>query len=573
MSTPRVIAYLTVKVLLNSIRRAFGNPVRAILTIAVLGFFICGWGVGLVGSFLGDVRPRSGTLMFDPSTLLTRSVGLVVLIHWFYVLSVILPAFIRPSFHLFRESDVDFLFTTPMRPLALFRGILWTRGLLTAFLLLIVLVFYLIVFGGRNLRTLVMGAEPAVGTWAILVYPTMYLLVFATALVGGMSVALLEMLGSRLKRYLVGAVVVWAVACVGLVGGTFYQRLQAGERFLEALGASVEWLPATILLLPVRGLADSALVLYQGWTPAILINLALWGMLLLMADRVLVRHQDRLYELASQLARTAGQARMAQTNPVQAYYERMVERAEKRPVHIPRLLDRWQARGVWALLWRDLLLMWRSNGWVSLLLFWGLALLPVVLAGFMAFTSSRPESVPTVARVVYMMVHGFVMFIYSFGSYYAFAHMLGRADWQKPLPFSPNAVVVVESLTLVVVYSVGMLLSFLAMCVLFPNDWLFWLAGTLALISWMVTLQMAMFMLALINPDPSDYTQRLVAGVLILPIMGVAGVPGAVLWGLGMALELPILLVGLMVVILNTVLSMIAVAINGVLYERFSPVD
>ncbi len=573
MRTSRVIAYLTVRVAVNSVRRAFGNPIRAILTVGVLGFFICGWGMALLGSLLGDGRPRGGTPMLDPNILLTRSVGIVVLIHWFYLLSVLLPAFTRPPVYLFRESDVNFLFTTPLRPLAVFRGILWTRGLLTAFLLLIVLILYLLMFGGRNLRALVMGTEPALGTWAILVYPTMYLLIFATALVGGISVALLEMLGSRLKRYLVGGVVVWAVACVGLVGGTFYQRWQTGERFLEALGASVDWLPAAILLLPVRGLADAALVLYQGWTPAILINLALWGTLLLMADRVLVRHQDRLYELAFQLARTAGQARTAQTNPVQAYYERMVERVEKRPVHIPRLLDRWQARGVWALLWRDLLLMWRSNGWVSLLLFWGLALLPVVVAGFTAFTSSRPESVPTIARAVYMMVHGFVIFIYSFGSYYAFTHMLGRVDWQKPLPFSPNAVVVVESLTLVVVYSVGMLLSFLAMCVLFPNDWLFWLAGTLALISWMVTLQMAMFTLALVNPDPSDYTQRLVAGVLILPIMGVAGVPGIVLWGLGMALELPILVVGLMVVILNTVLSMIAVAINGVLYERFSPVD
>ncbi len=574
MSTARVFGYLTVRVFFNSIRRAFSNPLRALLTLMIAAFVVCGWGMALIVSLMEGARPR-GTMM-DPSTLLERSAGVVVLIHWFYVVSVLLPVFARANTTLFRESDVDFLFATPLRPLAVFRGILWARGLLTAFFLLFVLVVYLLLFGGRNVQGLLVGVEPVVSVWAIGVYPILYLLVFSSALIGRMAIALLEMVGYRLRGYLLGGAIAWAVLCVVVVGVPLLQGIREGERPFLALNDALNWLPAKVLMFPVQGLADSALVLYQGWTPAIWLNLVLWGGVLILADRVLVRYQDRLYELASQLARLGGQVQTARANPIQAYYDRLLERAERRTLRTPRLLERWTTRGVWALLWRDLILFWRANGIGSLLIMLVLALVPVGVAyAFWATVGAERDlnRMAVALQVMYLGIHATVIFLYSLGGYYAYAHMLRRADLQKPFPFSPYAVVVVEVLPTVVLYALCLLVSTLLMIVLFPWGALVWLAGWLGLVSWTVVLQMVMFTLALINPDPTDYTQRLLVGVLMFPFLCVGGIPGIILWILGVALKLPILIVGLLVVVLNTVLSAIVVAINGALYEQFSPVD
>ena len=101
----QVLAYLTMRVLVNSIRRAFSNPLRAILTTLVLAFFLCGWGGALIGS-LAENPARAQPQLLQPQQLLLRSLGLVVLIHWFYVVFTIVPSVFRPAYALVQESDV-----------------------------------------------------------------------------------------------------------------------------------------------------------------------------------------------------------------------------------------------------------------------------------------------------------------------------------------------------------------------------------------------------------------------------------------------------------------------------------
>jgi hypothetical protein len=84
---------------------------------------------------------------------------------------------------------------------------------------------------------------------------------------------------------------------------------------------------------------------------------------------------------------------------------------------------------------------------------------------------------------------------------------------------------------------------------------------------------MAMWMLAMLNPDPNDYTQRLVLGLLMFPTILLAGLPGGLILLVGLLLKVPLVLVALLVVLGNLSVGALFVAINSRLYERFSPVD
>ena len=107
----------------------------------------------------------------------------------------------------------------------------------------------------------------------------------------------------------------------------------------------------------------------------------------------------------------------------------------------------------------------------------------------------------------------------------------------------------------------------------FPSMAAFWVVGSLMVTSWLVVLQMVMFMVALINPDPSDYTQRLLASFIMVPLLCLGGGPGVLVGILGLVYQWNMLLLGLAVLVVQTLLARVLSAINASLYERFNPVD
>jgi hypothetical protein len=191
------------------------------------------------------------------------------------------------------------------------------------------LAVYLLLFGGARLRLLATVQEPVAPAIALLGYPMMYLLVFSTALLvehragsDGDYGAQRAFDGYRKCCWLAAAVLSFALTAGYLV----YLRRMPGEfAFLTALGKAVDWLPAYVLLLPVRGLADAAIVLYQGFTPAMGVSFVLWLVGVLTANRMLVRYQDALYEVGALLARRGAAARASQRDPLGAYLQRRAE--------------------------------------------------------------------------------------------------------------------------------------------------------------------------------------------------------------------------------------------------------
>jgi hypothetical protein len=570
----RALAYLTLRVVVNSIRRAFANPLRAVLTTFVLAFFLCGWGGALIGS-LAENPARAQPDMLQPQRLMLRSIGLVVIIHWFYVVFTIIPSVFRPAYALVQESDVHYLFTTPLKPLALFRGMILIRGLFGALFFLMLLAVYLLLFGGARLRLLATVQEPVAPAIALLGYPMMYLLVFSTALLWSIALEAMEITGRSVRSWVSRLLVGWAALSFALTAGYLvYLRRSLDEfAFLTALGEAVDWLPAYVLLLPVRGLADAAIVLYQGFTPAMGVSFALWLVGVLLANRLLVRYQGVLYEVGASLARKGAAARASQRDPLGTYLQRKAEAASAKPLRTLRWLERWTPRGALALLWRDLLITWRASGWGNLLMVALMAAVPVGLVLLIHYTASPERDVRPALKIAYAVAQAMTAFFISFGAFYGFTDMLRRVEWQKPLPFSPRAVMVVESLPSVVFFAASQLLAALVISLWFPSAWLFWLGSSVVATSWAIVLMLAMLAIALINPDPTDYTQRLLSGVLIVPALLFSGAPGAAIWLLGVGLQWNLwLMVGLSC-LTNLFAALALTAFNGALYEKFSPID
>lgn len=565
----RVLAFIGIRTLVNSFRRAFSNPVRAVLTTLLILFILCGWGGGLIGSMLGSSR-NTPVPQGDPEVLFVRAFASTLIIHWFYVASLWLSALFRPITLLFQESDVHYLFTTPLQALSLFRGLLLMRGLLGAVALFFMLAAYILLMGGRTTMRAFVTLEPVVGSWALLSYPILYLLAFTGLLMVSVVLALRELQGRSVRRYWVMAVLGWMGLTLMLVGWRFYGAWKAGSGFSVALAQAADWTPVAILLIPVRCLADSALVLYHGWTPVMLWGALFWGALVWWGNRELVRHQGWLYELGAELARLGGKVRRARQDPIRAHMERAVERAQQKPVRTLRWLERWTPQGVWALLWRDLLITWRASGWVNLLTVAVLALAPL---GLMWLAARDGDTSPRALQVIYLAIQSVVAFLYAFGSYYGMTEMLRRVEWQKPMPFVSWQVVVVEALPTVVFFALGQALTILLATLWLPSMAVFWLVGSLVVTSWLVVLQMVMFMVALVNPDPSDYTQRLLVSFLMIPLLCLGGVPGAFVAILGLVYGWDTLLVGAAVLVVQLFIALVLIAINATLYERFNPVD
>ncbi|MCS6922746.1 MAG: putative ABC exporter domain-containing protein [Fimbriimonadales bacterium] len=573
--TLRVLAFQSVRVFVNSLRRAFSNPVRAVLTLLVISAILCGWGSALIGSLLGATVRTAPTPAVQPEQLMTRSVGIVLLVHWFYVVFTLIPSVFRPAQILIQESDVHYLFTTPLKPLVLFRGIILIRGLLGALFFMVLLILYLLMFGGSSLRMLATAQSPEVGAWAMLIYPVLYLLVFTTALLGSVALEAMEIAGRGRRKYWAWGLIGWAVACVAVVGGRLWFTMgqDAELPWSVRIGTAIDWLPAYLLLLPVRALADAALVLYNGFTPALWFGLVFWLAGTLMGNAALVRYQDRLYEVGASLARKGAQARAAQRDPYRVYLERKAESIAHKPRRTLRWLEQWTPRGVWALLWRDLTIMWRASGWSNLLVIMIIGVLPLGLMWLVLQGVDPSRNLRLLLRILYAIGQSMVVFFMAFGAYYGMADMLRRVEWQKPLPFSPRAVVIVESLPTVVVFALAQVLTVALCSLLFPYDWLFWLGGSLVAISWCIVLQMAMLWIALVNPDPTDYTQRLLTGVLMVPALFLSGAPGLSIWILGVALDWHLLLAAGLAFAANLFVGMVLTGINSALYEQFSPVD
>ncbi|BCW95155.1 MAG: putative ABC exporter domain-containing protein [Fimbriimonadales bacterium] len=550
-SAARVVLYITARSVYHGVRRALARPLRALLTLAILGYLAYEQVDELQGAQEDADTLQWLTNLLETQQPLLALTAIAVVVHWWHLVFRIAPAAMDATRGVVRPSDVDFLFATPLSPVRLFRGLALARAMTSAFSLLLPMALYVLLLVESALaQTPHARAAPAV---AFLGYPAMCLLAFSAVLLWGAALEAIELSGRQTRRWVRWGVRAWAAACFGLVVGRAVWLALAPNAAapLDALGQAMNWLPAYALLLPVRGLADAAMVLHQGVTPAIGMGFLLWLGVLLGANRVLARRQPWLYEVGASKAHEHAAEQAAARDPYGACLQQLAQQHENQPCRTPRLWARWTPRGAGALLWRDLLIAWRARPLATLLSLLGMTLAPPVAATLLYATAqaalaqnaresgdwarllSDEQGRLAAQRLIYALTQGALAIAVALGAYRSFVYTLRRALWQKSLPLRRRAMVVAPVASRTLPFALAQLTAALLACLWQPREALSWLGSSAAAISWAFALMSALLTTALVIPNPAELLHRLLLGLFQGVAIIFSGALGLLLWLMG----------------------------------------
>lgn len=560
------LRFLLARTILNSLRRTFQEPVRAVVAILTL------FALGYVGAMILSLSPTSEshtTALLSP--LLQSTIGFFMLMH----LAAWLQILLFPSHYglLFTEADVSFLFPSPLSRMRVMR-FLMVRGLLSSLLFpTLLLFFYFWILAGRSLWLITMFAELKTSHWAWLLYPIFYVL--------SMGGAVLLSFWIGLKAYgregVLGRVG-WIAGGVSLVVLVFlwaegYRAVEEGLGFLEGVLRALDTPLLYWLLMPFRAPAEAALIPYVGWTPAMVSGLIFWVGLCLVLYRSLARQEARLYEYGAQLAHRSTKAKMSQKNPSERIYLKLVDRARKGRYRVRRLpwVERWDAQGIWALLWRDLLINWRMNGailsWLTLATFIGIPLFILFVRPYLEMNDSGMRIFLLVSALQVILIFQVV------GLLFGQMDLFKRLDMQKPMPFFSHQVVLMETLpTMLTIGWMGALLLLWAVA-LFPEKWSLFLYIYFVGLSYLYPVALGLLILLLICPDQSDFTQRLLVGILMFPVTALCVAPAGMMLIICSLLECPLGLSAVLTFAVNAAVATALVALAGERYKKFNPVE
>ncbi|MCL6535700.1 MAG: putative ABC exporter domain-containing protein [Armatimonadetes bacterium] len=122
------ITYLTLRTVLNGLRRLLASPLRALLALAIVGYLA----YDEVGELLeSSPDPETAQLLLGGLSAQEQVQGLVaiaVLLHGWFLVFRIAPAALNATRGVVHESDVDYLFATPLPSLRLFWGLAQARA-------------------------------------------------------------------------------------------------------------------------------------------------------------------------------------------------------------------------------------------------------------------------------------------------------------------------------------------------------------------------------------------------------------------------------------------------------------
>ena len=179
------ITYLTLRTVLNSLRRLLASPLRALLALAIVGYLAYDEAGELLES---SPDPETAQFLLGGLSAQEQVQGLVaiaVLIHGWFLVFRMAPAALDATRSVIQASDVDYLFATPLPSLRLFWGLALVRAAAGALSLLLPMAVYgLLVVEGAARETHLMRA-PAGVALALLAYPLLCLVVYGAGLLWG----------------------------------------------------------------------------------------------------------------------------------------------------------------------------------------------------------------------------------------------------------------------------------------------------------------------------------------------------------------------------------------------------
>jgi hypothetical protein len=527
--------FLTWRLLVNSVRRTFTNPLRATLAVLVILWFAFTIGSNLFFS----LRHASVTATPLPADLrqfhTEYLIALLMGVHLVMLWQPLFPVTFR-TVPLFTQADIHFLFPSPQRHLPVFLFLLFTRGLVNSLVVLLILLIMAVAMGHDLLVSLFTGNVPAHArlTW---VYPTMYLLAFVALLITGILIVLREERQPGFYRRLKG--MFWGLmgALASVLGWHGYRAWQRGSDPLQEMVWHLLHNPILVVpLFPLRALAEAAVAFSAGWTPAVSLGFVLWGGALGGAMVLLWRYEHLLYDVAAQIATLSTSYAWRRQSPAQAAYEASVAAAQKRKRTVRwRLFERWVPQGAWALLWCHSLLMLRLSNALQIPLTVLLGSLVMVLVFIV-----RGEGLTPSDKVGFMVVIQYmstVLLVLTTQSW--LVSVIRRAEMNRSLPFAARVVLWTEVLP----PTLTVWLLQIPLCAVFgvilPTYLLTFILHALVSMSFVPLLFTVMLTVYLMFPDQSDYTQRMLLGVLLFPALLLASAPALVALGICALFGLP----------------------------------
>lgn len=574
----KVALYLEGRQFINSLRRSLENPVGLLGTaIALLAVLAGGWFYLQYQFYRRPFQPAEA--MWVGASSQERLLSLLLFI-MMVALGHLLLVLVRLGFnpyrfiHKFSESDLQFLFATPLSSWRLIRTLLFVRA--TASLgitlplslgigLLIAIIFFPVLARDylQQLRT---------GAWLLLGY-------FALRYVQGLFFELLVFycaLVKRRKPWLGWAMLIagclWLTLLIfAMVLGAFRAGAQ-GANHIAMFKYALNWLPTLLLSLPARATADAVLAVYTGWTSTMGVMFTLWIVGILWLAKYLTRHSAEIVDMVA-IGVQLGAGKQADESDTPLAVRKLLEHYQRESIvefHTPTLLQRWQPRGIGALLWRDMVINLRTMpAWFMGVLWLGWTGIVLLIPSFGKYAGNQPLD----GRIAIFAVQAFVFFfvfmvilnpeLRDFSSHF---------DEIRGLPFSAEQFILYHLASVAGMIGVFFLVpACLAGLIIYPEAWYLSLASLLLTLSYTASLALLALIYELLTAQP--YLNPVVKVIGAIRSMGLLTIAlaGFAIFGFAIMLGVWFPLIALLLALLCLPMQIYLVRMAADLWRSYTP--
>ena len=279
---------------------------------------------------------------------------------------------------------------------------------------------------------------------------------------------------------MLAAVGVWWLLMVGAVVAGWLIAESRGISGAARAEYALNWFPAWLLTLPARAVADAVLAIFEGWTLAMGIMMALWVAGCLWLATRLMRGSRQIVDLVAvgvQLGAGKQTDEAGEVPHAVRIHLEQATRAKQTDFRTPTLLARWSPTGVRALLWRDLVLACRQLPvWLQIFVLAAFSLLVLGMLLLFKLAAKAPVDV----RLVVFVANLFGLFFLASALGNAASRQLNaHYDMTRVLPFSAE-----QHIQYLVLASwlEGVMLLLLpvsaAGLVVYPEVWHLWLGSS-----------------------------------------------------------------------------------------------
>ncbi|RYG48377.1 hypothetical protein EON79_04650 [bacterium] len=561
-SSVQPLVYLTLRSVVNGIKRNFSSARRLIGLLFGLGYYVfvfirpfdrSGRGTGDLSKVLGKGKlPDLGT--FEPYVFLG-----------FAALALMLSLGILGYRGVFRPADVDVLFPTPVNP-----KVVLVFRIVRDYLVTLLLPLFFLVIGWRGTMPGLQGIlnnYPKYGAYALRAAGGSWLLMALTWVAIGYAASLFvnrtDLQSGRNRKIIIGLIIAPALIL------SVYMAVQMRQApTLETFRAVLQN-PLGRFLFPTAT-AASAITMAPltgnilGGVAGALFLLATSGVFLWLAttqagwmyDQAAARGFDDI-----NLKALSRKGDMAGVHAEQA------RRGKLKAGRLATRLSKWRVQGPWALMWKEAVLQTRT----SLAVVYMFTLTACGMMGLMWWANLKEgrEVTPNMA-MFWTFGALFSFLIIQINAQTGFVEVLRRVDLQKPLPFSPAVIVAGEVAGKALITLLFVIPYALVTVILQPSLWLHGLMAIPFLFSVSLVLSASALLITILFPDIEDPTQRGFRGMMQMLATLITVSPGAAIFvAILVFTKLP--LGALLAIPVNLLITAVISWGAGRLYATFNP--